>query len=309
MRAVTETFVTWGQVVWQQALSEAGREEGTRVSKSFPAKTRSLRHGSFRPWWFLALTFVWTWSFWWSAVLSGRGWADPLTFGLFALGGAGPLLSAAVLLRVAGRRQAELDFWRRVVDVRVLGVREWGLLAVVALLPSVVGRAASGGDGQTLVPGAVLVLVTAVVAGILEEPGWRGYGLDSLNDRYSAVLAAGIIGVAWALWHLPLFFLPGSYQAGLGLGPDGFWLFVLVLFALSFVYAAVYFVTGRSILAVVVLHAAANAAGELVSTPGERIAETVVTLVMSVVAVAVLVPRARGDRGLDSRGVAPRPER
>jgi membrane protease YdiL (CAAX protease family) len=70
----------------------------------------------------------------------------------------------------------------------------------------------------------MLVLVTAVIAGILEEPGWRGYGLDALNDRYSAVLAAG----------------------------------------------------------------------ELVTAPGERTAETVVTLVMSVVAVTVLVRRAPG---------------
>jgi hypothetical protein len=45
---------------------------------------------------------------------------------------------------------------------------------------------------------------------------------------------------------------------------------------------------------VVVFHAAANAAGELVSAPGERTAETVVTLVMSVVAVTVLVRRAPG---------------
>jgi hypothetical protein len=61
------------------------------VSSSFPVGAHGLPKSSLRPWWFLALTFVWTWSFWWSAVLSGRSWADPLSFGLFALGGAGRL--------------------------------------------------------------------------------------------------------------------------------------------------------------------------------------------------------------------------
>ncbi|GAA1750865.1 CPBP family intramembrane glutamic endopeptidase [Kocuria aegyptia] len=267
------------------------------------------RSAAFRPWWFLAITFGWTWAFWWSAAWSGGSWSDPLTFVLFALGGIGPLLSAALLLRVAGRREDELDFWRRLLDVRLLHARGWVLVVVVALLPSVLGRVVTGGGGPWLAPGAALVLVTAVTAGVLEEPGWRGYALDGLSGRHGAVSAAGIVGAAWALWHLPLFFLPGSYQHGLGRGPTGFWLFLLTLLGLSFVYAAVYFVTGRSILAVVVLHAAANAAGELVSAPGARTAETVVALAMAAVAVLLLAHRARGpaaDGFVGSAGTAPR---
>jgi uncharacterized protein len=269
-------------------------------------------HDAFRPWWFLVLTFGWTWAFWWSAAWTGRGWSDPLTFVLFALGGTGPLLSAALLLRVAGRREDEADFWRRLLDVRLLRPRWWVLVGVVALLPSAVGRAVTGADGPWFAPGAVLVLVTAVVAGVLEEPGWRGYALDALSPRHGAVNAAGVVGVAWALWHLPLFFLDGSYQHALGVGSPGFWLFLLNLLALSFVYAAVYFATGRSILAVVVLHAVANAAGELVSATGARSTEMVVTLAMTAVAVLLLVLRAGGpaaDRSAGSAGTAPRTNR
>ena len=267
-----------------------------------------MSHGtSFRPWWFLAVTFGWSWAFWWAAVWSGRSWSDPLPFVLFAVGGTGPLLSAALLLRVAGRREEELNFWRRLVGVRLLRPRWWVLVVVVALLPSVVGRAVTGGDGAGLGYGAALVLATAVVAGVLEEPGWRGYAVDALSARHGAVPAVGIVGAAWALWHLPLFFLPGSYQHGLGVGSTDFWLFLLNLLALSFVYAAVYFITGRSILAVVVLHALANASGELVSVYPARGVETVVTLVLAASAVIVLVRRARGrpDRDSGASGIAP----
>ncbi|MFJ6000563.1 type II CAAX prenyl endopeptidase Rce1 family protein [Arthrobacter sp. NPDC092385] len=254
------------------------------------------RRPALRPWWFLAITLGWSWTFWWFAAWSGGSWADPLPFALFVLGGSGPLLSAALLLRVAGRGQTERDFWRRVFDVRRVRPHWWVLVAVVALLPSVLGRAVMGGEGPWLAPGAALVLVTAVVAGVLEEPGWRGYALDALSDRHGAVAAAAIVGAVWALWHLPLFFLVGSYQHGLGRWSTGFWLFMVVLLALSFVYAAVYFATGRSILAVVVLHAAANAAGELVSVSGQRSAEALVTLAMAAVAILLLPRQVRRGR-------------
>jgi uncharacterized protein len=261
------------------------------VSRPAEAKARSPHSSTFRPWWFLTITFGWTWAFWWSAVWSGRAWSDPLVFALFALGGVGPLLSAVVLLRATSSREAQLDFWRRLLDVRRLRFRWWVLVVVVALLPAVLGRSVTGGDGAWLAPGAGLVLVTAVVAGVLEEPGWRGYLLDALGTRHGVVVAAAVVGVFWALWHLPLFFLAGSYQHALGLGTSEFWLFMLTLLCLSFVYAAVFYAAGRSILAVVILHAAANAAGELISAPDARVAETVVVLAMTAVSVVLLVRR------------------
>ena len=167
---------------------EAAVTEAT-VPRPAPVTAEQAGSSTLRPWWFVTLAFGWTWAFWWSAVWSGRSWSDPLVFTLFALGGAGPLLSAAVLLRIAGDRPGERDFWRRVRNVRLVSARGWALVAVVALLPSVVGRVVSGADSPTLTPAAGLVLVTAVVAGLLEEPGWRGYLLDALSAR-NGVLAA-----------------------------------------------------------------------------------------------------------------------
>jgi membrane protease YdiL (CAAX protease family) len=43
-----------------------------------------------------------------------------------------------------------------------------------------------------------------------EELGWRGFLLPSLLEKYSPLTASLILGLVWALWHLPTRFLPGG---------------------------------------------------------------------------------------------------
>jgi uncharacterized protein len=166
------------------------------------------------------------------------------------------------------------------------------MVVVLALLSPVVGRLVSGEEGAWLAPGAVTVLVVAVVAGLLEEPGWRGYALEGLRQRHHVLVAAAVVGVAWPLWHLPLFFLEGSYQSDLGVGSASFWLFLGNLFLLSVIYAWVHVATKGSILAVAVLHALANAAGETIAVEGAALTELMVTAALALLAGAVMSGRA-----------------
>ncbi|MGD8391805.1 MAG: CPBP family glutamic-type intramembrane protease, partial [Desulfobacterales bacterium] len=43
-----------------------------------------------------------------------------------------------------------------------------------------------------------------------EEYGWRGFALPRLQSSIGSLGASLIIGLLWASWHLPMFFIPGS---------------------------------------------------------------------------------------------------
>ena len=71
------------------------------------------------------------------------------------------------------------------------------------------------------------LLQTALFFGGNEEPGWRGFALPRLQDRFSPVRSTLVLGAVWAPWHAPILF--ASDDASHGLGTGG----VLVLAALA----------------------------------------------------------------------------
>lgn len=115
-----------------------------------------------------------------------------------------------------------------------------------------------------IIPWALFILIFGPLP---EELGWRGYALEHLQGRWSALVASSIVGALWALWHLPQFFVEGTYQYGLGFGSASFWLFMAVLLPESVLITWVYNNTRRSTLSAVLLHFMTNATGELLGLP------------------------------------------
>jgi membrane protease YdiL (CAAX protease family) len=85
-----------------------------------------------------------------------------------------------------------------------------------------------------------------------EEFGWRGYALPKLQASHSALAASLIIGVVWALWHVPKYLTAGDPH------DLSFWFFALNMIANSVLFTWVFNRTRGSLLLVLLLHAGIN---------------------------------------------------
>ena len=131
---------------------------------------------------------------------------------------------------------------------------------VIALgLPTVLSIATAGlsyllGASKSIQVGALTVLeLVLFVLVVGEELGWRGYALPLLLEKRSAVTASLILGVLWALWHLPTFVVPGTPQYGLPLAA-----FVLLTIEYSILMTWVFLHTLGSVLIATLFHGAIN---------------------------------------------------
>jgi membrane protease YdiL (CAAX protease family) len=87
-----------------------------------------------------------------------------------------------------------------------------------------------------------------------EELGWRGFALPRLQAKHNALTSGLILGVIWAVFHLPLFFtVTGSSQADWS-----FPSFLISTVAMSILYTWMYNNTRGSVLMAYLFHAAAN---------------------------------------------------
>ncbi|MCU0623011.1 MAG: CPBP family intramembrane metalloprotease [Gemmatimonadaceae bacterium] len=158
------------------------------------------------------------------APLAWAGWtgaAPAVPAWWHALGALGPTLAAWYAARMEDGAEGVQDWRERVLDVHV-GAGWW--LAAVALPPVLLGLAVAmvrgwTGDADAAWQSAALaervatpgwavdaVLVSALVYGLLEEPGWRGWLYPHLRMSHGPLAATMLLWPMWLVWHVPFFF-------------------------------------------------------------------------------------------------------
>jgi membrane protease YdiL (CAAX protease family) len=209
---------------------------------------------------------------------------------------AGVLVSAAS----GGRREVKalvgrMSVWR--VRPRwylaALGIPVAEKLAV-DISGSLLGLATPGRLLGALSVSALVVPLVVLVPALLEELGWRGFGVQAaLEDGRSPAWAALVVGVIFVLLHVPLY-LPGQLYEGLPL-----WPLPLTLLSSSVLLTWIYLRTSSALLAGL-MHAAFNATVPLtwgLDTAWVWQARGVVLPVISIVVIACSMIRARRTRG------------
>ena len=92
---------------------------------------------------------------------------------------------------------------------------------------------------------------------VQEEPGWRGFALPRLQERYGPVWATLILAPLWAGWHLPLFQVEGWSSAS----P---WQYLLIVVGISFLLTAATNIAKFNVVVAIVLHAFFNTSSGLI---------------------------------------------
>ncbi|HEY2031424.1 MAG TPA: CPBP family intramembrane glutamic endopeptidase [Myxococcales bacterium] len=135
---------------------------------------------------------------------------------LWLLGVFAPALSAIAFTLGRGGLPAARALLRPVAQFRVHA--RWylfavGFMAAVKVLAALLHRAALGSWPRFGHEGIVVILAAVVLstpAQVGEELGWRGYLLPRIARRLGFARASLVVGVIWALWHLPQFFLSSA---------------------------------------------------------------------------------------------------
>jgi membrane protease YdiL (CAAX protease family) len=201
------------------------------------------------------------------AVLAARGTLTlPLPpVALLAIGGTGPFFAAVVAAAYEGGGGAVRELLSRIGRWRVPAI--WYavallgpvlLVALAFLLSLAFGDPIPGAPPPAVWSTLPLLAVVYFVIAVVEETGWRGYAQPRLQRPYGALAAGLIVGVLWALWHLPQWWIPDTGQAE----KWPFLLFATGTVAQSVLLAWLLNRTGGSVLLVALAHAAINLAPE-----------------------------------------------
>jgi uncharacterized protein len=176
-----------------------------------------------------------------------------------------PAVAALLAAALTGGRGAVRELGRRLVRWRV----GWHWYVIVLAGPAaftltVAGIYAQlGGSWAAAAPLALregpwvllplFLLILALTDGVGEELAWRGFALPRLLSGHGAFWASGILGVLWALWHLPLVWTEGA-----PLHQQPVWLLLFDTTAKSVLFTWVFLHTRGSVLLAVLLHASTN---------------------------------------------------
>jgi len=181
--------------------------------------------------------------------------------GLTALGLTAQFEGNAGVLALLGR----IGRWRVAWQYYLFAVT---YIAAIKLTAALIHRAVTGawprfGTEAWYLMAAAIIFSTPVQAG--EEVGWRGYALPRLAARFGWAGASLLLGLIWAVWHLPQFFLRQSDTYG-----QSFLIFVLQVTAVSVAMAWLYARTNGSLLLTMLMHAAVNNTKDIVpsTVPG-----------------------------------------
>jgi hypothetical protein len=208
---------------------------------------------------FVVLAYVLSW---WSAPLK-NGQIIPF----------GPAIAAIIVLAITSGKPGLHIWWRRVTNWSVAWYWYFigpgmvaGYIASAYVLNLLLGASVTN---PLHLPSMATFIELLLLGGMLEEPGWSGYALPTLQERFAgrpngAWMATLSTGVVRAIWHLPLVIY----------GHIPWYDMLIFSFAFQIIISWLFNRSGGSVLIVMVFHFASNISGAIMSSVFTGAAQT-----------------------------------
>lgn len=253
--------------------------------------------------WYFLIAFAFTWTY---DLLFLVRFPLPDILGRSTPRDFGPSVAALVMTAVVAGRPGLARLLRRLVLWRVtvawylfalLGIPAIYILGIL-LVPGALASFTAPSPGRWLLY-PVLFLVILVLGGpLFEEPGWRGFALPRLQERWGPLPGAVILGFLWATWHATEYLTPDFSAANGGLTLRGVGVFALAAIGFSVILTWVFNHTHASLLIAILLHTAINWSQGLTSDlfPAAAFNETGPVVAFGVTAL-VIAAATRGRLG------------
>jgi membrane protease YdiL (CAAX protease family) len=256
---------------------------------------------------YFAMTYGFSWLGWLPYILSQDGLGVlpfHLPFASFAIvPGAflGPILSGFLMVKAIEGKTGVRHLLRRMVQWRVAWY--WYAFALIAIplirtlgvfvLPGVLETARVDGLQTSLMVYLSFLPITIMISGLAEEPGWRGFALPRLQERYGPLLGTLLLGLLWSIWHFPLFLTSWAPSHDL---------LTLITFtaaatAIAVIITWVFNHTRGSLLIAILLHGAVDAYSPVVLFADPRVSTVLSTMIGFAAVALLLIIVTRGRLG------------
>lgn len=238
------------------------------------------------PWLFFGLAFLLAVPFW---VFGDHKLPLAVNLPVSAIGFVVPVLAAAIYAYHQSGRKGVNALLLRAIDLKQIKNKVWlavalGLMPVIFLLAYVLMRLLNRPLPAVEITWALapVYLVMYWIGAVGEELGWSATATDPLQERFGAFKGGLLLGLIWAAWHLPPFFhTDNSLQ----------WIFWQSVFTVldRVVMVWLYNKSGRSVLAVILLHMVSNTCWSLFPNNGSHYDPFVMSLVMGLALIVILI--------------------
>jgi len=217
---------------------------------------------------FFVVTFLWSWLIWLPLFLAGLGVyhlsesiSSIITIPMVVLGAFGPAVGACYSIKTLKGKGAVGKFLKSFLSLR-FGWKAWisiflvigGINIIAWYIPEIFNYDRL----PMLLPNIYIfplyLIIMVFLGGGQEEIGWRAYILPFLESKFGFWIGNLILGLVWAGWHIPLWFIPGSTQVYMP-----FIAFAIGCVGLSFFFSWVIKASGGRPLSGLIAHGAFNA--------------------------------------------------